>query len=148
MCSFIRLYVYKNALSSMFGAGVNNPGGWHNSSLSITMLATKRCRLFDCLHFFRGAHFCMSRPQFAFLIEKLSTRAEVVHLIAKWRITVFFSNSFGLIYLTIYPPSIITANLRPPSASTDFFNFSETRACSFAHPWMSLDILMFGTFIN
>jgi len=30
----------------------------------------------------------------------------------------------------MYPPSIITANVRPPSASTDFFNFSETRACS------------------
>jgi len=43
----------------------------------------------------------------------------------------FFSNCFGLIYLAIYPPSIITANVRPPSASTDFFNFSETRACSY-----------------
>jgi len=42
----------------------------------------------------------------------------------------FFFNCFGLIYLAIYPPSIITANVRPPSASTDFFNFSETRACS------------------
>ena len=59
----------------------------------------------------------MSRPQFAFLIEKLSTRAEGVHYIAKWRITVFFTNRFGLIYLAIYPPSIITANVRPPSAS-------------------------------
>jgi len=72
----------------------------------------------------------MSRPEFAFLIEKLSTRAEVVHFIAKRRITGFFLNCFGLIYLAIYPPSIITANVRPPSASTDFFNFSETRACS------------------
>ena len=72
----------------------------------------------------------MSRPQFAFLIEKLSTRAEGVHFIAKWRITVFSSNCFGLIYLANYLPSIITANVRPPSASMDFFNFSETRACS------------------
>ena len=43
----------------------------------------------------------------------------------------FFSNCFGLTYLAIYPPSIITAKVRPPSASTDFFNFSESRACSF-----------------
>jgi len=42
----------------------------------------------------------------------------------------FFTNRFGIIYLAIYPPSIITANVRPPSASMDFFNFSETRACS------------------
>jgi len=66
-----------------------------------------------------------------FLIEKLSTRAEVVHFIAKWRRSVLFSNCVGLIYLAIYPPSIITANVRPPSASMDFFNFSETRACSY-----------------
>ena len=72
----------------------------------------------------------MSRPQFAFLIEKLSTRAEGVHFIAKWRITVFFTNRVGLIYLAIYPTSIITASVRPLSASMDFFNFSETRACS------------------
>jgi len=51
--------------------------------------------------------------------------------IATWRITDFFSNSFGLIYLAIYPPSITTGNVRPPSASTDFSNFSETGACSF-----------------
>ena len=56
-------------------------------------------------------------------IEKLSTRAEGVHFIAKWRITVFFTNRFGLIYLAIYPPSIITANVRPPSASMDFIKF-------------------------
>ena len=61
----------------------------------------------------------------------MSTRAEVVHFIAKWRKTVFSSNGFGLIYIAIYPHSIITANVRPPSASTDFFNFSETRACSY-----------------
>jgi len=42
----------------------------------------------------------------------------------------FFNNRFDLIYVAIYPPSIITANVRPPSASMDFFNFSETRACS------------------
>jgi len=42
----------------------------------------------------------------------------------------FFTNRFGLIYLAFYPPSIITANVRPLSASIDFFNFSETRACS------------------
>jgi len=46
----------------------------------------------------------------------------------------FFSNCFGLVYLAIYPPSIIKANVRPPSASTDFFNFSETRACSWPQP--------------
>ena len=74
--------------------------------------------------------YTMSRPYFAFLIEKLSTRAEVVHFIAKWRMTVFLLNCFGLICLAIYPPSIITTHVRPPSASTDFFNFSETRACS------------------
>jgi len=40
---------------------------------------------------YSGSHLSwMSRPEFAFLIEKLSTRAEVVHFIAKWRITVFF----------------------------------------------------------
>ena len=43
----------------------------------------------------------------------------------------FFCFFFGLIYLAIYPPSIITANVRPPSASMDFFNFSETRAYSY-----------------
>ena len=43
----------------------------------------------------------------------------------------FFSNCFGLIYLAIYPLSIIMANVRPPSASMDFFDFSETRACSY-----------------
>jgi len=64
----------------------------------------------------------------------LSNRAIVDAFIAKWRITVFFSNCLGLIYLAIYPPSIITANERPPSASTDFFNFSETRACSLCNP--------------
>jgi len=91
------------------------------------------------LCFWGRVHESMSRPWFAFLIEKLSTRAEVVHSIAKWRITVCFSNCVGLIYLAIYPPSIITANVRPPSASTDFFNFSETRACSYhslhTHPF-------------
>jgi len=45
----------------------------------------------------------------------------------------FFTNRFGLISLAIYPPSIITANARPPSASMDFFNFRETRACSYEH---------------
>jgi len=50
----------------------------------------------------------MSRPYFAFLIENLSTRAEGVYFIAKWRIIVVFSNCVGLIYLAIYPPSIIT----------------------------------------
>ena len=30
-----------------------------------------------------------------------TTRADVDHLFAKWRRTVFFSNSFGLIYLAI-----------------------------------------------
>jgi len=43
----------------------------------------------------------MSRPEFAFLIEKLSTRAEGGHFIANGRITVFFSTCFGLIYLVI-----------------------------------------------
>jgi len=44
----------------------------------------------------------------------------------------FFFNCFGLINLAIYPPSIITATVRLPSASTDFFNLSETRACSYS----------------
>ena len=40
-----------------------------------------------------GEQLPMSRPLFAFLIEKLSTRAEGGHFIAKWRITVYISNN-------------------------------------------------------
>ena len=39
---------------------------------------------------------------FAFLIEKLSTRADGVHFIAQLRITIFFSNCVGLRYVYIY----------------------------------------------
>jgi len=43
----------------------------------------------------------MSKPEFAFLISKKSTRADVDHLLATWRVTVFFSNCVGLLYLAI-----------------------------------------------
>ena len=46
-------------------------------------------------------------------------------------ITVVFSNWFGLIYLAIQPPSIITAFVHPPSTLAVEFCYSETRACSF-----------------
>ena len=48
-----------------------------------------------------GMAWTMSRPYFAFLIGKFSTRAEDDHVIviAKGRITVLFSDSFDLINL-------------------------------------------------
>jgi len=54
---------------------------------------------FTYLYIFR--RFSMSRPLFAFLIEKLSTRAEGGHFIAKWQITVVFSRCVVLIYLAV-----------------------------------------------
>jgi len=46
-------------------------------------------------------------------------------------ITVFF-NWVRLINLAIYPPSIITAFVHPPSTSAVEFCYSETRACLYS----------------
>jgi len=51
----------------------------------------------------------------------------------------FFSNCFGLIHVAIQSPSIITAFVHHPSASTVSFIFSKTRACSFLGLHRALD---------
>ena len=78
------------------------------------------------IHFYEQALVCLSNRE---IVD--ASRGRTFHCkMAKYR---FFTNRFGLIYLAIYPPSIKTANVRPPSASMDFFNFSETRACSYTN---------------
>jgi len=48
-------------------------------------------------------------------------------------ITVIFSTGVGLIYVSIQPPSIITAFAFPPSTLAVEFCYSDTRACSCQH---------------
>jgi len=63
--------------------------------------------------------------------KEKTTRADVDHFIAKWRITVFFSNWFGLIYLAIKPPlQNYNGHWSTDPRVEGFVNFSETRACS------------------
>jgi len=59
----------------------------------------------------------------------IKNKSYVDDLLAKWQITVVYSNCAGLICLAIEPPSIIAAiGQRPSTLAVELF-YSETRAC-------------------